>query len=148
MNLTWHTENPDFSKCFQKTALVWIPCAFLWIFCFFDIYYIRNSINRNIPWGFLNTTKSILTSSLIVLSCIDLTIVTVNQHRYYIRPADFWTPIIKIATFVSFLLPVNQPHKRIFLILKITYFRYCHLYCYIIIGNMDCGYQAYNSSFG
>ena len=25
----WHTEDPDFSPCFQTTALAWIPAAFL-----------------------------------------------------------------------------------------------------------------------
>ncbi|OWK61874.1 Multidrug resistance-associated protein 1 [Lonchura striata] len=32
-NLTWHTEDPDFTLCFQNTVLVWIPCIYLWL-CF------------------------------------------------------------------------------------------------------------------
>ena len=26
-NLTWHSENPDLTACFQKTALVYLPAA-------------------------------------------------------------------------------------------------------------------------
>lgn len=101
MHLTWYTDDPDFTTCFQRTALIWGPCAFLWIFSLFDLYYIRNSINRNIPWSFLNTTKTILTTALIFLTCADLIIVVANQKDNNVYPVDFYTPVIKIATFVS-----------------------------------------------
>lgn len=136
LNLTWYTENPDFTKCFQKTALIWIPCAFLWIFSLFDIYYIRNSINRNIPWGFLNTAKSILTSSLIVLTCIDLIIVSVNQQQYYTNPADFYSPIIKIATFVS-----------CFIFFSLLSWR-CNVICWLKFQILSLGLLHYNQRNG
>lgn len=101
MRLTWHTDDPDFTTCFQRTALIWGPCAFLWIFSLFDLYYIQSSINRNIPWGFLNTTKTVFTTALIFLTCADLLIVVANQKDNNVYPVDFYTPVIKIATFVS-----------------------------------------------
>lgn len=101
MHLTWYTDYPDFTTCFQRTALIWGPCAFLWIFSLFDLYYIRNSINGNIPWSFLNTTKTVLTTALIFLTCADLIIVVANQKDNNVYPVDFYTPVIKIATFVS-----------------------------------------------
>lgn len=97
----WYTYAPDFTKCFQKTALIWLPCAFLWLFSPLEIVYIKQSINRNIARGFLNTTKLILTAALIILSAVDL-IYAINKHdEEFIIPVDFYSPPIKIATFVS-----------------------------------------------
>ncbi|CAG2166522.1 unnamed protein product [Oppiella nova] len=31
LNKTWHTDNPDFTSCFQDTALTWTPCALFWL---------------------------------------------------------------------------------------------------------------------
>ena len=35
-NLTWNTNDPDFTPCFHKTVLVYVPCGFLWILAFLD----------------------------------------------------------------------------------------------------------------
>lgn len=119
-NLTWYTDDPDFTPCFQRTALVWLPCGFLWLFALLDVFYIKNSINRNIPWGFLNATKLILTGGLILLSLVDLIVVIVNQDDKAVFPVDFYVPVIKIATFVSiqmhlkFYLP-NLPWSHLLL---------------------------------
>lgn len=100
-NVTWNTDDPEFTKCFQRTVLIWVPCAFLWLFSFLDIFYIRNSFNRDIPRSYLNVTKLILTAALIVLSFIDLIVAIVNQSDRDVYPVDYYTPAIKIATFVS-----------------------------------------------
>lgn len=99
--MTWNTENPDFTPCFQRTILVWLPCDLLWLFTFLDVFYIKNSINRNIPRGFLNVSKLILTGALILLSIVDLIVVIVNNEDQDVYPVDYYTPPIKIATFVS-----------------------------------------------
>lgn len=99
--MTWNTEDPDFTSCFQRTVLVWVPCAFLWLFSFLEIVYIKSSINRNVPYGFLNVTKLILTGALILLSIIDLVVAIVNNEDEDVFAVDYYTPAIKIATFVS-----------------------------------------------
>ena len=38
-NLTWHTDLPEFSFCFRKTALIWGPCAVFWIILPFHLHY-------------------------------------------------------------------------------------------------------------
>uniref|UniRef100_A0A674N5W4 ABC-type glutathione-S-conjugate transporter n=1 Tax=Takifugu rubripes TaxID=31033 RepID=A0A674N5W4_TAKRU len=30
-NRTWYTANPDLTRCFQNTVLVWVPCIYLWL---------------------------------------------------------------------------------------------------------------------
>lgn len=101
LTVTWDTDRPDFTKCFQQTALIWAPCAFLWLFSFLEIFYIKNSINRNIPFGFLNISKLALTGLLVILSIVDLSIAIVNIDDPKVHPVDYYTPVIKIATFVS-----------------------------------------------
>lgn len=61
----------------------------------------KNSINRNIPRGFLNISKLILTAALIFLTTVDLTIAIVKNENQEVYPVDYYTPAIKIATFVS-----------------------------------------------
>nr|CAD7198501.1 unnamed protein product [Timema douglasi] len=99
-NLTWYTEDPDLTSCFQKTALVWIPCAFLWALVCFEAYYILNSKFRDIPWNKLNRLKIGLSSSLILLAIADLGYaIHQSSTGYDVYPVDYYTPIIKLTTF-------------------------------------------------
>lgn len=58
-------------------------------------------MNRNIPWGWFNITKLVGTGALILLTFIDLIMAISRQHDENIFAVDFYTPAIKIATFVS-----------------------------------------------
>ncbi|CAB3223722.1 unnamed protein product [Arctia plantaginis] len=100
-SLTWHTENPELTPCFQKTVLVWIPCFYLWVAAFLDVYYILNSKEKNIPWNILNTSKLVITCLLIVLKFVDLGVTVHNASREDLEvfSADYYSPIIKIFTF-------------------------------------------------
>nr|CAD7261608.1 unnamed protein product [Timema shepardi] len=99
-NLTWYTEDPDLTSCFQKTALVWIPCAFLWALVCFEAYYILNSKFRDIPWNKLNRLKIGLSSSLILLAIADLGYaIHQSSTGYDVYPVDYYTPIVKLTTF-------------------------------------------------
>ncbi|XP_059617049.1 multidrug resistance-associated protein 1 isoform X6 [Phlebotomus argentipes] len=111
-NLTWHTNDPDLTPCFQQTVLVWAPCALLWAFSLIEIYYIRSSRNRDIPWGFLNVTKCAVNAALVILTSVDLIKALVSQENAAIQAVHFYTPVIKIATFVlaAVLLFYNKKH--------------------------------------
>lgn len=65
-----------------------------------EIFYIRGSKNRDIPWGFLNVSKVVINIALIVLSSADaiMAIVTDDKSIYAVH---LYSPVIKIATFVS-----------------------------------------------
>ncbi|XP_045534711.1 multidrug resistance-associated protein 1 isoform X2 [Papilio machaon] len=99
-NLTWYTDNPEFTPCFEKTVLVWTPCLFLWVAALLEAYYILNSKERNIPWNILNISKLVITCLLIVLKFVDLG-VTVHKSSKdeEVFNADYYSPIIKILTF-------------------------------------------------
>ncbi|XP_026315306.1 multidrug resistance-associated protein 1 isoform X2 [Hyposmocoma kahamanoa] len=100
-NLTWHTENPDLTPCFEKTVLVWTPCIYLWVASLLEAYYIFNSKERNIPWNILNISKLIVTCLLIVLKFVDLgvSVHRSSQQEEEVPNNDYYCPIIKLLTF-------------------------------------------------
>ncbi|XP_063479791.1 multidrug resistance-associated protein 1 isoform X8 [Symphalangus syndactylus] len=66
-NVTWYTSNPDFTKCFQSTVLVWVPCFYLWA-CFpFYFLYLSRHDRGYIQMTPLNKTKTLLATFLIQL---------------------------------------------------------------------------------
>ncbi|XP_061235382.1 multidrug resistance-associated protein 1 isoform X4 [Neopsephotus bourkii] len=71
-NLTWHTENPDFTQCFQNTVLIWIPCIYLWV-CF-PVYflYLRYHDRGYIQMSNLNKAKTALGLILWIVCWADL----------------------------------------------------------------------------
>ncbi|XP_039950445.1 multidrug resistance-associated protein 1 isoform X2 [Bactrocera tryoni] len=115
-NQTWWTSDPDFTKCFEKTVLVWAPCAFLWAFCIFDFYYLKASLDKNIPWNKLNISKLVLNSALLILSATDFIVALVKKGdeatASLIHPVDIWGPIIKFATFLLLFIfiPLNRKY--------------------------------------
>lgn len=80
-NLIWNTDDPEITECFQKTVLVWVPCAFLWLFSGIEIYYFLNSKNKNIPYTWLFISKQILIITLILLNIVDLGI-AIHKSTY------------------------------------------------------------------
>ena len=69
-NLTWYTDNPDFTTCFHQTVLVYVPCFFLWILTPLQWYQAKKSIDSFVPWSLLSLLKFGLTSILIILALI------------------------------------------------------------------------------
>ncbi|XP_068100866.1 multidrug resistance-associated protein 1-like [Hyperolius riggenbachi] len=67
-NQTWHTDNPDFSWCFHKTILYWIPCFYLFICTPFYILYLRNHARGYIRMSLLCKAKTCL-GALLALIC-------------------------------------------------------------------------------
>ncbi|XP_050087820.1 multidrug resistance-associated protein 1 isoform X5 [Anopheles aquasalis] len=97
LNRTWYTDDPDLTPCFQQTVLVWAPCAFLWVFSMLELYYMRRSPNKDIPWSFVNLSKLALIGLLIVLTIVDLA--NAISTDGVSAPVYYYTPAIKIATF-------------------------------------------------
>lgn len=92
--------------------LIWLPCAFLWLFTPLEIIYMQKSINRNVPYGFVNVSKLILTGALIALTLVDLIVAYANNDNTDVFAVDYYTPVIKIATFVSLLIIIPISNQR------------------------------------
>lgn len=86
-NLTWYTDSPRFTPCFEETVLVWLPCSFLWIFSIIEIPKSYKSKFRRIPWGYLNIGKlvSVITFFFFVFQIIFLASIyqKVQVMKYY-----------------------------------------------------------------
>ncbi|XP_033614349.1 multidrug resistance-associated protein 1 isoform X3 [Fukomys damarensis] len=71
-NATWYTSSPEFTKCFQNTVLVWVPCCYLWA-CFpFYFLYLSRHDRGYIQMTHLNKAKTALGFLLWVVCWADL----------------------------------------------------------------------------
>lgn len=109
--LTWYTSNPNFTACFEKTVLLWIPCLFIWLFAGVDIYFMTNSKKRNIPSNWINTSKLVMNGILLILVFVDLLTSFNNSSKVVIYDVDIYSPIIKAITLVSINYIVNYWFK-------------------------------------
>ncbi|XP_018335867.1 multidrug resistance-associated protein 1 isoform X1 [Agrilus planipennis] len=113
LSLTWNTDDPDFTKCFEQTVLIWVPCLFLWIFTSLEVFYIANSKNQDIPWSIINILKLLTTGALIVLTITDLiTTISNSGEENPIYNVDISTPVIKLLSFIlsAILVYYNKKH--------------------------------------
>ncbi|XP_039283752.1 multidrug resistance-associated protein 1 isoform X2 [Nilaparvata lugens] len=112
-SVTWNTEDPDFTPCFEKTVLVWVPCLFLWIFSPLEVYYLTRSHTRDIPWNWLNISKIVL-QTLLVLQCI--VELGYALHTYLSKGSvftvDIYTPAIKGLSFAFCVFLTVYNRKR------------------------------------
>ncbi|CRL02864.1 CLUMA_CG015851, isoform A [Clunio marinus] len=108
--LSWRESEPDFTFCFKQTVLVWTPCGFLWLFSLLDLMRRRNSRYRDIPWSFLNVTKSITLFLLICVMFFDMSMLFSVRQEEPIYDVQIVSIFVKIATllYVAFL---QQFHK-------------------------------------
>ncbi|XP_076227007.1 multidrug-Resistance like Protein 1 isoform X2 [Nomia melanderi] len=110
--IAWYTEDPDIPECFQKTVLVWIPCAFLWAFCGLEVYYLINSKKKNIPCTWLYISKQVLVVLLILLSIIDLGTAIHKNTSEPVFNVDYYTPCVKIISFILAFILMMYNKKR------------------------------------
>ena len=72
INITWNTDNPDFTTCFHQTVLLYIPSAILILFYPFSLWSTYKSPDRLVPWTIMNRLKLALNMALIIIPMIDL----------------------------------------------------------------------------
>ena len=71
-DLTWNTDSPDLTECFQETVLVYPPAAILLLFLPLQVLYIKRSRDRDVPWTWLNVARTLLTLGLVIVAVVDL----------------------------------------------------------------------------
>uniref|UniRef100_UPI00398F4468 ATP-binding cassette sub-family C member 3 n=1 Tax=Pristiophorus japonicus TaxID=55135 RepID=UPI00398F4468 len=71
-NVTFNTDHPDLTPCFQKTILVWIPCVYLWVIFPLYFLYLRQSSRGYIRVTMLNRVKTVLGVLLWIVCWSDL----------------------------------------------------------------------------
>ncbi|CAB3223737.1 unnamed protein product [Arctia plantaginis] len=113
-SLSWNTDHPDLTPCFQKTVLVWIPCGYLCLAAVLEVYRMSISKEADIPWNKLNISKMVFTIMLILLQIIDIgqVISVSSRHTNKVYAADYYDPVVKLFTFIlsATLLSYNRKY--------------------------------------
>ena len=122
LNLTWYTDEPDFTKCFHSTVLVYVPCLFLWLLMPFKLYEWKHK-DTNRPsdgvskWTWIILLRFILQTLLLILAITSL-IVNVNEiwnfsiSEVYEKPlSEVIAPAILSLTF-ALCLAVSITDRR------------------------------------
>ena len=104
LNVTWYPppgEPPDFTSCFHKTVLVYVPSVILLLTSPIDFYRSKRSHAGPLIWNRKLLFKILLTVCLCILSLAEL-IITSLLHSYdvVIDVASLLGPCIKIVTFL------------------------------------------------
>jgi ATP-binding cassette subfamily C (CFTR/MRP) protein 1 len=104
LNETWYTDDPDFTRCFHKTVLAWIPSAFFFFFAIFELKKITSNSKGKISWNTYNLTKVIITLSLIAVSVAEIALIAKEAsdgNGVDIYPVDYLAPSVYLLTFVG-----------------------------------------------
>ena len=66
--LTWYTETPQLTSCFQSTVLVYTPALTLVVSGLWDLHTCYHSKSRTLPWtGMQSSDWSILSHTVKIL---------------------------------------------------------------------------------
>ena len=111
-NLTWNTEAPQLTQCFQSTVLVYLPLGVLVLGAGLDLASWAQSRVRSVPWAAANITKLVLTSLALGLACLELTAALVQAHSTgEMFLTDLIAPGVKMASYgLSISLLVGSRH--------------------------------------
>ena len=105
---SWDTFDPDVSSCFRRTVLIWIPCAFFWLFLPIRLKQImqrKGQIGAVQPGGagLLNVSKSLAASFLVIIGIIDLALAIggIGNPVGAVILADVLDASLRILTFAA-----------------------------------------------
>ncbi|XP_052772990.1 multidrug resistance-associated protein 1-like isoform X2 [Mya arenaria] len=110
----WNTTDPDFSECFQKTALLWFPCAFLLLLAPVRILLLERSRDQHIiPWSWRSRIKLAMASVIVLLAALDIGFATYEHFNGNKNPiVNFLSPLVIILTMVVYALVVHFERKN------------------------------------
>ncbi|XP_076020047.1 multidrug resistance-associated protein 1-like [Genypterus blacodes] len=81
-NLTWYSQQPDLTQCFQHTVLVWFPCFCLWTWSPVYLIYLQVRQHRGfIPLSKLCCIKTLLGLCLASFSLLEIFYFLVKKHE-------------------------------------------------------------------
>ena len=81
VNLTWYSTEPDFTKCFHSTVLVYLPCAWIWFLLPFYHFWCKYTVQTPSlkKWAKITVTRLAMVTLLCVLSVAQLG-VKINEY--------------------------------------------------------------------
>ena len=86
--MIWHSTEPDFTKCFHSTILVYFPCAFIWLMLPLHQFWYEDAV-RTPPlkkWAKITVTRLAMITILCFL-CVVQFGMRIHQHiRLQVAP--------------------------------------------------------------
>ena len=123
---SWNTLDFDISLCAHKTILVWLPCAFFWLFVPIRLVQIYHKRGQTVPGSIsiLNISKKALVSLLIILSIIDLVFagLGIGIVQDVISAIDVADPVLRIVTFTALFGIIHFERKNGFITSWLQFF--------------------------
>ena len=116
--LTWDSLHPDFTNCFQRTVMCWVPSLVLLFVGVFEIptYFSASNTNRKIPWSILNGLKVGATLGLVIVNILEIALIVMtnadDDPMTNVAPADYVAASVFLFSYATSL---------IFLILSLRY---------------------------
>ena len=71
-SVIWNTEEPDFTSCFQRTLLSWLPAGFLLMTTPFEVTSWQSSQCPRIPFTVLNMSKLLFSLGLVAVCVTEM----------------------------------------------------------------------------
>nr|XP_029719887.1 multidrug resistance-associated protein 1-like [Aedes albopictus] len=102
--LEWRESNPDLTFCFQRVALQWVPCFFLFVFSLYEVYKYGTSRYRDIPWNWFNLSKMLITFTLMCMSWIDLGMVVTYKDEQGLFDVQIVTAIFNALAYIVLMV--------------------------------------------
>ncbi|XP_076346503.1 multidrug resistance-associated protein 1-like isoform X2 [Tachypleus tridentatus] len=101
LQLTWYSERPELTPCFQKSILVWLPCIFLWSFAPVEILRTRSCKGPSLPWTLISISRLLSTFGLFVLTLVDLSLKLQRRRSdRFVPGVELCSSSTKLVTFV------------------------------------------------
>ncbi|XP_063864017.1 ATP-binding cassette sub-family C member 3-like isoform X2 [Scylla paramamosain] len=107
----WHTENPQFGRCLERTVLLWAPCLVLWVSAPFYALALQRRPYDPVPWSALAYTK-VLVTAVVMAAAVTEGIWAVTGGYTTSLTADFLAPLLLVATYVLYLLMLMAERRR------------------------------------
>ncbi|OQV17406.1 Multidrug resistance-associated protein 1 [Hypsibius exemplaris] len=102
-SVTWHTDRPDLTECFQQTALIWVPCLFLWSMLPHQLYRSLQGRFKLQRWTWISVAKMTFSLILTTLAVAEVSYVAYQWNkigRDTLPDVDVIAPLLKAATFL------------------------------------------------
>uniref|UniRef100_H2TWK6 ABC-type glutathione-S-conjugate transporter n=1 Tax=Takifugu rubripes TaxID=31033 RepID=H2TWK6_TAKRU len=112
-NRTWYTANPDLTRCFQNTVLVWVPCIYLWLLAPFYCLHLYCHDRGRIQMSGLCAAKMVLGFLLASFGFVEFFYILlersqeIHQHMVFLL-----SPIIRSMTVVLALCIIELERVR------------------------------------
>ncbi|KAK7929186.1 hypothetical protein WMY93_005581 [Mugilogobius chulae] len=100
-NLTWYTEQPDLTQCFQQTVLVWSPCIYLWTCSPLYLLYLQlRAPGARLPLSSLCCVKTAVAAILLCCCLVELLYIYALKEEMHQSLVVLLGPLLHIISLV------------------------------------------------